>query len=96
MTQLLIELHTSNPANGGMLKTVVKVFLLRLDDIYRVTSVESNTSCPARVLCDEVSQAGHIIRPGGLLFTCHAAYVSRNGADTSLYIAMVNGCKQLG
>lgn len=72
VTQLLIELHTSNPADGSMLKTVVKVFQLLLDDSYRIFSVEPNTYCLAGACAKDhieysmikVSQAGHVIRPG--------------------------------
>ena len=72
VTQLLIELHTSNPPDGSMLQTVVKVFQLLLDDGYRVFSVEPNTYCLGGACAKDhveysmikVSRAGHVIRPG--------------------------------
>ena len=72
VTQLLIELHTSNPADGSMLPTVVRVFQLLLDDGYRVFSVEPNTYCLAGACAKDhveyslikVDKAGHVVRPG--------------------------------
>ena len=72
VTQLLIELHTSNPADGSMLQKIMDFFQRLLDDDYRIFSVEPNYYCLGGACAKDhleyamikVSKAGHVVRPG--------------------------------
>ena len=72
VTQLLIELHTSNPADGSSLQKVVDFFQRLFDDDYRIFSVEPNYYCGGGACAKDhteyafikVNKAGHVVRPG--------------------------------